>query len=92
MFQDSKAQSLPFGIIMAAVFLFGAAIMIALFLTPWNISFIPVFNGLIDNSMVTQETADVFDFYRDASVAVPIFVLIGLLLWAWIRGLEARVQ
>ena len=92
MLNDDKAQSLPFGIIMAAVFLVGAGVLISMFLIPWNVSFIPVFNSLIENDMPAQQTADAFSLYRDVSVALPIFVLIGLLLWAWIRGLEARTQ
>jgi len=92
MLNENKAQSLPFGIIMAAVFLVGAGILIAMFLIPWNVAFIPVFNGLAASDMPSQQTADAFDFYRDSSVAVPVFVLIGLLLWAWIAGLEARSQ
>ena len=82
---DDKAQSLPFGIIMAAVFLIGAGFFIAMFMIPWNISFIPVFNSLAASAMPAQQTADAFSLYRDVSVALPIFVLIGLLLWAWIR-------
>jgi len=92
MLNDDKAQSLPFGIIMAAVFLVGAGVLISMFLIPWNVSFIPVFNGLAASDMPAQQTADAFNFYRDTAVAVPVFVLIGLLLWAWIRGLEARSQ
>ena len=92
MFNNDRAQSLPFGLVMSAVFLVGAGILVAMFLIPWNVAFIPAFNGLVAADMPTQQTADAFDFYRDTSVAVPVFVLIGLLLWAWIRGLEARTQ
>lgn len=90
MFKDNGGNSLAFGIILAGVFLVAASILIGMFLIPWNISFIPVFNSLLISLPISQQTADTFGFYRNVSVAVPVFILFGLLLWAWIRGLEAR--
>ena len=90
MLNNDHGNSLAFGIILAGVFILGAAFAISLFLTPFNISFIPAFNSLIDNNIPAQQTADAFGFYRDVAVATPVFVLFGVLLWAWIRGLEAR--
>jgi predicted Na+-dependent transporter len=90
MLKDDNGNSLAFGIVLAGVFMVAASILIGMFLIPWNVAFIPEFNGLIDSMSPAQQTADTFGFYRNVSVAVPVFVLFGLLLWAWVRGLEAR--
>ena len=90
MIRDERGNSLAFGIVMAAIFLVGAAVLYAMFIVPYNISFIPAFNGIITSVVPSQMTVDTFSFYRNATVAIPIFILIGLLLWAWVRGLEAR--
>ena len=89
--QDERGEALSYGVILAGVFIAGAGIVISLLLIPFNVSFIPVFNSLISNNLPSQQTADAFSFYRNVSVAIPLFVLIGVLLWSWIKGLESRV-
>ena len=82
-------QGIAYGIYAIGLFLvLGGAFFILL--NPLFNRFFDIFNELIGQGMVSTTTSDAMSFIRNVLVAFVVFMLLGLMAWAYVRALEKR--
>lgn len=80
-------SGIAFGLIVVALFtLLGGAYVIMHI--PFFNSLIDIFNTFISIGMVSQQTADNMTFIKNVIGMLMLFLLIGVLAWAWVRAKE----
>jgi len=84
-----REDAIAYGWYMAIVFVIGAGIVYAAF-TPVMNGFLDFTNIAIDDGSMSVQTKSAIGFNLGVFAWIPVFALIGILLWSIIRALEQK--
>lgn len=82
-------EAIAYGLFMAIVFIVAAAVVIACF-SPVLDGLVDYTNTQIDDGDMSMQTKAAFEWNVNAALWIPVFALIGILLWAVVRPLEQK--
>lgn len=82
-------EGISYGIIAVFVFVFGAALIYIIF-TPMLEAVLGQVNVYILDGDISYQTQGMISWNVAMFTAVPVFALIGILIWAYIRAIEGR--
>lgn len=84
-----RDDAVAYGFFMLICFIIGAGLVLALMLLPAN-GVTNFMNGEIDQGHVSVQTREAVQFNVGMLWWCPVFALVGLLLWVYVRPLEQK--
>jgi F0F1-type ATP synthase membrane subunit b/b' len=84
-------EGIAYGWLMIAMFLVFGAILYVL-ITPSVNSITDEMNNNIADGVISEETSNAYNFNLQMFMAVPMFLLLGLLMYGVIRALNRKNQ
>jgi len=87
--QVDNESGIAYGFFAAVVFIVIAAMVYAV-LTPIMNGFVTEHNRLINDDMLSVQTKAAFQWNLNAFFLIPVFALVGILLWSVVRALEQK--
>jgi Sec-independent protein secretion pathway component TatC len=78
-----------YGLLIIASFIFLGGTIYIVFLPMFN-KFIGIFNTFIAQGMISQDTANAFNFNVLVIASMTIFMILGVAAWGITRALEKR--
>lgn len=82
-------KAIAFGVYAFVLFIFFTGV-IYLYFTPMFNGLFDVFNIMISQNMVGEQTATNMIFIKNVVNVMVVFILFGAVLWAWVRSLEKK--